>query len=253
MSENTDRLADWFAETPESITARLEGAKASQGQIRWALGTMAVISMMMLIAAYNAYLSYDYGWILKVTDRHLAEAKAREHRINEAAKEGPERKLAVEKEELDRQLAVEKGVSGVLTEQALRDWAASRIIHISILGIRVSVDDAAVLGTAVLFVLSLWLLLVARRENRTIGSLLQNTNENPPDEDQAPTATRSTAGHRKMFPIEERWRIFHTIISNSLFLTLDPSLSSVHSLKKPLDLMSRIGLKPTPSDGPRLF
>src|SRR5687768_5960246 len=56
------RLEDWTAETPESINARLEGARAVQGQTRVTLGTMTVISMMMLIVTYNAYLSFDSGW-----------------------------------------------------------------------------------------------------------------------------------------------------------------------------------------------
>src|SRR5687767_5188374 len=105
-------LEDWVAETPESIAARLEGAKHSQGQIRFTLGMMAIISTMMLIASYNAYLSYDYEWILDSKDRQLT------------AQTAPD----------------------ILTAQALKDWAASRIVLISLLGIRVSVDDAAVLG-----------------------------------------------------------------------------------------------------------
>ena len=42
-------LDDWIAETAESITARLEGAKEAQRQTRFTLGMMSVISMMMLI------------------------------------------------------------------------------------------------------------------------------------------------------------------------------------------------------------
>jgi hypothetical protein len=59
--KNIIRAHDCVAETPESITARLDGAKNSQAQIRRTLGMMAVVSMMMLIPAYKAYLSYDDG------------------------------------------------------------------------------------------------------------------------------------------------------------------------------------------------
>ena len=162
--QNIRRLNDWVVETPESIAARLEGAKASQSQIRLTIGVMAVISMMMLIASYNAYLSYDYGWTLDV---------------------------------VDRQLPTEKTVASVLTEQALKDWASSRIVQISLLGIRVSVDDAAVLGTLVLLVLSLWLLLLARRENHTIGFLLRDTDTPHP----TGIEKRQLRGPRKIAPI----------------------------------------------------
>ena len=190
--QDVDRVADWVAETPESIAARLEGAKASQAQIRFTMGVMAIISMMMLIAAYNAYLSYDYGWILKEKDRQF----------------------------------VTKDVPGILAEQALKDWAASRIVQISLLGIRVSIDDVAVLGSACLFVLSLWLVLVARRENHTIGLLLQDTDTpRPYDNRDSSVESRSQVNSSG-----RRWLIFHTIISNSLFVTVDHSLATVHSL-----------------------
>ena len=58
------QLDDWVAETTESIAARLEAAREAQRQTRFTLGILAVISMMMVILAYNAYLSYDSKWIL---------------------------------------------------------------------------------------------------------------------------------------------------------------------------------------------
>lgn len=190
---DVDQVADWVAETPESIAARLEGAKAAQAQIRFTMGVMAIISMMMLIAAYNAYLSYDYNWIIKEKERQFAA----------------------------------RDVPGILGEQALKDWAQSRIVQISPLGIRVSIDDVAVLGSACLFVLSLWLVLVARRENHTIGLLLQDTDTPRPYENKDSSRLESRLQEHSS---GRRWLIFHTIISNSLFVTVDHSLLTVHSL-----------------------
>lgn len=130
----TTPLKDWYAEISESIAARLEGAKETQRQTRLTLGLMAVISMMMLISAYNAYLSFDSRWILGQAKRELGN----------------------------------RTVVDVLTIRALQDWAESRNAMISLLGIRVSVDDAPVLGTSSLCVFSLWLLLLLRREGNTI-------------------------------------------------------------------------------------
>jgi hypothetical protein len=204
---NMRRLDDWVAETPESITARLDGAKASQAQTRLTIGTMAVISVMMLIAAYNAYLSYDYGWILSLTPKDFANSNT--------------------------------SASAILDTQALKDWAAARTVQISFFGIRASVDDAAVLGSAVLLVLSLWLLLLARRENHTIGFLLRDT-DTP-----RPSGMRSTDSKTDVHSGGERWLIFHTILANSLFVTCDPSLTSVQSLEGPNPL------KAAPENGVR--
>jgi hypothetical protein len=201
---DVNQIADWVAETPESIAARLEGAKASQAQIRFTMSVMAIISMMMLIAAYNAYLSYDYNWIL---------------------------------EEKERQFET-KNVPSILTEQALKDWAASRIVQISPLGIRVSIDDVAILGSACLFVLSLWLVLVTRRENHTIGLLLQDTDTARPFDNRDSSLVESRS---QVNSSGRRWLIFHTIISNSIFVTADHSLSTVHSLSnlKPMKAGAR--------------
>lgn len=217
VHQNVNRLNDWVAETHESITARLEGAKASQAQTRFTLGTMAVISMMMLIAVYNAYLSYDYDWIISEPERQLEVRKISETFTEE------QKKYKAETEK----------ISGILRDQALKDWASSRIVLISLLGIRVSVDDVAVLGSAVLLVLSLWLLLVTRRENHTIGFLLRHTDTPRSDSSLDPSVNPSIGSQRKMYSSEERWLIFHTINSNSFFVTLDRSLASVHSLDGP--------------------
>ena len=191
---------DWVAETSASITARLEAAKASQTQTRVTLGGMALISAMMLIASYNAYFSYDYRYMLE---------QLRENRGVGTT-----------------------SVPDTLIGQAARDWATARTIQISLLGIRVSVDDAAVLGTGVLAVISLWLVLVTRRENNTIGSLLVDT-------DTAPPLTKESAdkpshpSHRQTLQHGDRWLIFHTISGNALFATPKTSLVAISSLNDP--------------------
>jgi hypothetical protein len=198
--KNIVRVDDWVAETSESITARLEGAKTSQAQIRRTLGILAVVSMMMLIASYNAYLSYDYNWIV----------------------ESRSRQLEVEKRPAEKATspATTERAAEVLTDQALKDWAASRTVLSSLIGIRVSIDDAPVLGSAVLCLFSLWLVLGARREYHTINSLLHDTDTPQlPRENRDPSVLQLTRNRRNTFSGGERWRIFHTIISNSLFFT----------------------------------
>ena len=216
LHQNIDRPDDRVSETNE-ITARLEGAKASQGHIRFTLGMMAVISTMMLIASYNAYLSYDYRWIIESNQRQL-----------EAGPEGSERKTGTGEVDV-RQKPASVEVARILTDQALKDWAQSRIVLISLLGIRVSVDDIAVLGTIVLLILSVWLVLWARRENHTITRLLRDTHRRRYDSQNA-FVTQSKGGI-KLYSRRERWLIFHTINSNSIFITVYPSFRSVNSLE----------------------
>lgn len=198
-----DRLEDWVAETNESIAARLEGVKSAQSQARLTLAAMAVVSVMMLVASYNAYLSYDYHWIVGLKCS-TAEIK-------------------LDADEYKRQL------TKLLQEHAMGEWASSRTAMSSLLGIRVSVDDVSVLGTAVLLLLSLWLFLVARRENHTTGFLLRDTDE------RGGGGAAPAGGGAVSYEDRKRWLIYHTIISNSLFVTFD-YLRNVGTLPGPNSL-----------------
>jgi hypothetical protein len=197
-----EQLGDWVAETSASIVARLEAAKSSQRQTRVTLGIMAIISAMLLIASYNAYFSYDYRYLTKNLKRPLGT----------------------------------QTMPDVMMGQAARDWTAARTIQNALLGIRVSVDDA-VLGTAVLAVLSLWLVLVTRRENHTIGLLLRATDT---EQDDGDSGSHSRSSPRK-YSNDQRWLIFHTIAANALFETPDTSMASISSLGGPNPLTARVG------------
>jgi len=124
-------------------------------------------------------------------------------------------------------LVGETNVAGVLTNQALKDWAASRSVEVPLLGIRTSVDDAPVLGTATLLVLAFWLVLLTRRENHTVGHLLIDTDTEQAGNDELPPKPR---GNSPSYSSGQRWLIFHTIASNSVFITCDRSLAPVQSL-----------------------
>ena len=205
-------LHDWIAETPESIAARLRGAQEAQRQTRFTLGMMTLISMMMLFLSYNAYLSFDSRWITQLAE---------------------ERRIIPD---LENNVPVED----LLTHQALQDWANARNATIELLGIRVSVDDAPILGTTSLFVFALWLVLVTRRENHTIGSLLRDTDTPRPDGDSGVLdGTPSAADLPDLYSNGQRWLIFHTIAASNLFVTFDRSMSRIESLRGKNVLMSK--------------
>ena len=210
MNPRAGYIDDWVAETPESIAARLENAKTAQSQARRTMGFMSIISMMMLFASYNACLSYDSVWILGL---------------------------------MDREFGKETKVADVLTDQALKDWAASRSVQVPLLGIRTSVDDAPVLGTATLLVLALWLLLLTRREHHTVGLLLSDTDTDEATPGESPDARRSGARAGPSYSSGQRWLIFHTVACNSLFVTCDQSLTPAQSFgRNPLRVGDR-GIK----------
>ena len=79
-----------------------------------------------------------------------------------------------------------------------------------------------------LLLLSIWLFLVARRENHTTGFLLRDT-------DVRDTGLGSGRGTEVSHTDRKRWLIYHTIISNSLFVTFD-HLLNVGSLAGPNSL-----------------
>ena len=201
------QLSDWIAETPESIAARLAAANTVQRHTQLTTGLMAIVSMTMLIASYNAYLSFDSQWVLDRA-RHPLQAHTT--------------------------------VADVLTARAVGDWAESRNVSIALLGIRVSVDDAPVLGTSTLLLISLWLLLLTRRENHTVGFLLRDT-DTPSGEPEGPGSFAAEDSGRgdpwRRDSSGQRWLIFHTVVANNMFVTFDRSLRRVRSLRgaTPLD------------------
>jgi hypothetical protein len=193
---------NWRAETINSVKARLDASKASQSRSRLTLGIMGVISMMMIIACYNAYFSFDYKWALDEAKKKADDQSRRQ----------------------------------VLVEQDLRSWADSRRVSVALLGIKVSVDDAPILGTVTLSILSVWLMFSIRREHRTIGSLLFDTDSDPPTStSEQPDPQSRAAGaieSRRRQAQKIRWLIYHTIDANSLLTNVDHSFASIKSLQR---------------------
>jgi hypothetical protein len=202
-------VRDWIAETKDSIKARLDGAKAAQSQARVAIVALSVISLMMLTTSYNAYLSYDSEWVRKEA-------------------------LAAHDHPLPAEI---QHTFDLLRDEEIKGWASGQQVQISLLGVHVSVDDAPVVGTFALAVVALWLLLLMRRENFTIGFLLRDTDSLTVSK-YGPVS--SPADHRSL-----QWLIFHTIASNSTFVAFDDTMKRVDDLNgesQPFVVESRPGL-----------
>jgi hypothetical protein len=191
MNGNEPMQPDWILETDDSIRARLEAAKEAQSRTRITLVAMAIASIMMLVTGYNAYLSYDFEWARSV---------------------------------IGQRFDVTRTTDRVLTEHGLKLWAEARNVYVPLFGIRVSVDDTAVLGTGTLVVLALWLMLSTRRENQTIGFLLRDTESAP---------SQGQPLERRRYAREHRWWIFHTVIANSIYYCISCSFRPIDKLTGP--------------------
>lgn len=180
----------WEVETVQSLAARVEAARVCQQRTRWTLAVLGIISLTMMAASYNAYLSFDYEWAL-----------------NEARHWKPEEK---------------NNVRDILVEQGLRTWGDSRTVDLSLLGLRVSVDDAVVIGPVAMLFVSTWLFVSCRRENHVIGQLLLHVFR----------ASESTLGAEETLRINQRkWLVFQSVTSNSLLTNFNYSFEPISSLQ----------------------
>ncbi|MBI1903509.1 MAG: hypothetical protein HYS13_20590 [Planctomycetia bacterium] len=96
-----------------------------------------------------------------------------------------------------------------LQREQLAEWVESRSVSIPVLGIRVGISDASILGSLTLFITSLWLYFALRRENHEIGTLLRDTREDD---------------------VTMRRKVFYAIASRLLFTSVSANDSPISSL-----------------------
>jgi hypothetical protein len=121
----------------EVLTSRLDGINEAQRRSRIAFLLVMLSSGAILIALWNNYFSWDRQW----SEIHASAPKS-------------------------------WGQEQLVGEQ-IKSWSDTNTVDISLLGIRVSINDAAVLGSLVLFAFAAYLCFTLLRENHEIGSLLR--------------------------------------------------------------------------------
>jgi len=129
--------------TNEVLKLRLQATKEAQSRSRVAFFIVTYAAGAILAGLWNSYLSWERQW----ADHPQPPSWT------------------------DQQVLI----------QQIRLWTESQVVGISLLGLRVSVSDAAVLGCVALLVLAYYQCLCLRRENHEIGTLLRDT-QNAPDE-----------------------------------------------------------------------
>jgi hypothetical protein len=120
------------------IEMRLAAARAGQKRSRFAFLISTVVSLAVLISAWNAYFSWYRTFALMPAW---------------AANQ----------------------VTSELQKNLLAEWVKSRVIDISLLGIHVGPSDVPLLGSIGLCIISIWLFFSVRRENHIVGLLLRDT------------------------------------------------------------------------------
>ncbi|HEX8499035.1 MAG TPA: hypothetical protein VF659_00490 [Pyrinomonadaceae bacterium] len=124
------------------IQLRLEGVKEANRRARYAFLASTVASLSIMITVWNAYGSWN---------RFLPFLKGGAFATSE--------------------------VTQWAQKELLSEWVKDHTISNQVLGIRVSIFDAALLGSVSVYVISMWFFYSLRRANRAIGSLLRDTKD----------------------------------------------------------------------------
>jgi hypothetical protein len=163
---------------------RIDGAKEAIKRSRSVFLILTIVSVALLIAAWNAYFSWTREIPLRLHSFPTDEvaAHAQRHLIDE--------------------------------------WVSSQMIGIPLLGIRVGVGDAAPLGGLSVLILTIWFYFATRLENRAIGELLIDTLDET---------------------TEVKSRIFHSISSYLVFITIATSDLPISSLRAPAQTLKPFG------------
>jgi hypothetical protein len=124
------------------LNSRIQATKEAQTRSRVAFFILTYATGAILAGLWNQYLSWERQWPFTASEpKNWGESQ--------------------------------------LIAQQIKSWVESQAVGISLLGLRVSVSDVAVLGSAALLVLAYYQCLCLRRENHEIGTLLRDTKAAP--------------------------------------------------------------------------
>jgi hypothetical protein len=128
-----------------ALQLRLDAIREALRRGRMALLTSMVAALAILVAAWNAYLSWYSYFPLDLRNWSAQDPTAAAQR------------------------------------ELVAEWVRSQTIGIGVLGIRVGISDGAVLGSVALFFITIWLYFSLRRVNRAVSAILIETLDEPVD------------------------------------------------------------------------
>lgn len=157
----------------EALRIRVEGARDAQKRSRLAFVVMTIASVAIIITTYNFHVSWDRHFATTVS--YLCSKEERQTGEPAACKGLPAPTDKVD--DPNYALSYEVLLSRQAQLDALQEWIRNGVIQVPLLGVRMSISDAAVLGSLGLFIISIWFFFSLRRENHLIGSLLRETQD----------------------------------------------------------------------------
>lgn len=171
----------------ETLRLRLEAARAAQQRSRFAFLATTLISVTLLLAAWNAYFSFYYAAAVEFAHPNGGAVAAAPGATSGSAKEAIE-------------------LQGRLRQVVFDEWARSRLVSIPPLGVKVGIDDGPLLGGIALAIALVWFNMSIRSESQVISTLLRDA---------------------QLEADQKRERVFHGISDFSVFTVLREPHSSL--------------------------
>ncbi|HEV7858467.1 MAG TPA: hypothetical protein VGO91_07545 [Pyrinomonadaceae bacterium] len=153
-----------------TIQLRLEGIRHAITRARFTLLISVIASIAILVTVWNAYLS-DVSHF--ATQHYWSE----DPKFTRSSQEQRREEIACATIAGENDIKTATPVTDYVQQQIVAEWIKNQVISISLLGIRVSAGDLAVIGSISLFIISIWLFSSMRRENRAVGTLILYANK----------------------------------------------------------------------------
>lgn len=128
------------------LDSALDAVSEAQKRARLALFVALIASGAIIIAEWNSYLSWDRRWA-----------------------------------EVNLVPPTEWGQGKVLEAQ-IASWQEANAVNVGLLGLRISVNDAPVIGSVILVIAAFYVSMCVRAENLEIGTLLHHVKEDDGDQ-----------------------------------------------------------------------
>ncbi|HYW73559.1 MAG TPA: hypothetical protein VE961_21230 [Pyrinomonadaceae bacterium] len=177
----------------KTIDLRLDAIKDATQRSRYVFVVMTIMTATILISLWNAMLSWDRGVAFEPRPSQTAQA-------NQPQPPGPEAAAPAPSDVNARAMLVAENQRTVTSE-----WLKNLVVSVGLLGIRVSTNDLAVVGSLSLIVIMVWFFFSQRRENRAIVGLLRDCS------DKYKTGTLSK---------ELCWMVYEAVVQNIVFLDM---------------------------------
>ena len=161
---------------PAALDSMLDAVSEAQKRVRLAMVIALLASGTIIVAEWNSYFSWDRQW----ADVNPTQPK----------KWGQQKVL----------------------ESQIASWQESNAVNVSLLGLRISVNDAPAIGSVILLIAAFYVSLCIRAENLEVGTLLHQVKDHDPD---------------------QRRHVFNRIRSGMVFYHADVSAQPFETLDQP--------------------